>query len=204
MTEISALSEMQLDAVKEIGNIGAGHAATALSQLIGKKIMITIPQVVRMPLEKTSELVGGPQALVAAVTMHVLGDVSAKIILLLPRNSALQMASLLTSRESDERQILTVLEHSAIKEAGNILAGAYLNALTEFLGLMLLQSVPQLIFDLAEAVIGEIAKGFPLDTDILSIETEFMESNRIIHGYFLLIPDKKSLEIILRAIRIPV
>ncbi len=202
MPSDKVLNEQQLDAIKEVGNIGAGHAATALSQLIGKKIMITIPKARCIPLSKTVELAGGPQSLIAGVIMHVLGDISAKIVLILPRSSAIQMASLLTKHEAEERQVLTVLEHSAIKEAGNILAGSYLNALTEFLGIILLQSVPQLVFDFAEAVVAEFSKGFPPQTEVICIETEFMESNRIIDGYFMLIPDKKSLDIIFRAIRL--
>jgi len=196
------LDEVQLDAIKEVGNIGAAHAATALSQLIGKKIFITVPQVVCVPLSQAVSLVEGPQSLIAGVTMHVLGDISAKIVLLLPRTSALQLAGLLTNQNTEERQVLTVLEHSAIKEAGNILAGAYLNALTEFLGMMLLQSVPQMIFDLAEAVLAEVAKGLPEDIEIICIETKFMEARSIINGHFLMIPEKKSLDIILRAIRV--
>lgn len=199
MPQSRSLNDDQLDAMKEVGNIGAGHAATALSQLIGEKIMITIPKVLCFPIEKTVEMVGGPQSLVAGVLMHVLGDVSAKIVLILPRTSALQLAGLLTKQQTEEKQIITMLEHSAIKEAGNILAGAYLNALNELLGLLLLQSVPQLIFDMADAVVAEISKGFAPGTEIICIETEFMEANRIIQGYFFLIPDKSSLEVILRA-----
>jgi chemotaxis protein CheC len=203
LPDIRALSEVQLDAVREVGNIGAGHAATALSQLIEKKIMITVPKVLCLPLSKVVYLVGGPQALIAGVSMHVLGDISAKIVLILPRNSALQMAGLLTKQDTEERQTLTMLEHSAIKEAGNILAGAYLNALTEFLGLLLLQSVPQLIFDMAEAVINELSKGLSINTEVICIETEFMESNKVIQGYFFLMPDKISLDVILRSAQVP-
>jgi chemotaxis protein CheC len=195
-------SDEQLDAMKEVGNIGAGHAATALSQLIGEKIMITIPKVLCFPLEKTVDLVGGPQVLIAGVLMHVLGDVSAKIVLILPRASAAQLAGLLTKQETEGHQVISMLEHSAIKEAGNILAGAYLNALNELLGLLLLQSVPNLIFDMAEAVVAEISKGFAPGTEIICIETEFMEANRIINGYFFLIPDKNSMDIILRATKL--
>lgn len=203
MADIRSLSNIQLDAVREVGNVGAGHAATALSQMIGKKIMITVPKVLCMPLEKTADLVGGPQSLIAGVTMHVLGDVSAKIVLMLPRDSALQMAGLLTQQSTEERQVLTMMEHSAIKEAGNILAGAYLNALTEFLGLMLLQSVPQLVFDMAEAVVAEISKGFPPTTEIICIGTQFSELENIINGFFLLIPDQASLDVILKATQVP-
>jgi len=74
--------------------------------------------------------------------------------------------------------------------------------LTEFLGLMLLQSVPQLVFDLAEAVVTEITKGMPEDVKVLCIETKFTEPNRIINGHFFLIPEKSSLEQILKAIRV--
>jgi chemotaxis protein CheC len=200
--ESPKLNETQLDAIKEMGNIGAGHAATALSQLIEKKIFIKVPQVLFLSLDDITNLVGGPQTLIAGVTMHVLGDVSAKIVMILPRTSAVQLATMLTKQQADERQILTALEHSAIKEVGNILAGAYLNALTEFLGLMLLQSVPQLVFDLAEAVIAEIAKGMSPDVKALCIETTFTASNRDIQGHFFLIPEKSSLDQILNAIRV--
>jgi chemotaxis protein CheC len=196
------LDEVQLDAIKEVGNIGAGHAATALSQMIGKKIYITVPKVLAVSLSEAVDVVGGPQALIAGVTMQVLGDVAAKIALILPRVSALQLAGLLTNQTSEERQILSVLEHSAIKEAGNILAGAYLNALTEFLGIMLLQSVPQLIFDLASAVMAEITKGMPKDTEVIYIATEFMEAQHIIQGHFIMLPEKNSLDLILRAVRV--
>lgn len=202
MPDIRSLNNIQLDAIREVGNVGAGHAATALSQMIGKKILITVPRVLCMPIEKTADLVGGPQSLVAGVTMHVLGDVSAKIVLMLPRQSALQLAGLLTRQESEERQVLTMMEHSAIKEAGNILAGAYLNALTEFLGLMLLQSVPQLVFDLADAVVAEISKGFPPMTEIICIGTQFSEAENVIQGFFLLIPDQASLDVILKATQV--
>jgi len=200
--DIRALNNFQLDAIKEVGNVGAGHAATALSQMIGRKILITVPKVLCMPIEKTSELVGGSQALVAGVTMQILGDVSAKIVLMLPRKSAMELAGLLTSQDAEENQVLSELEYSAIKEAGNILSGAYLNALTEFLGLMLLQSVPQLIFDLADAVVAEISKGLPAQTDIIVIGTQFHESENIMQGFFLLIPDQASLDVILKATQI--
>lgn len=202
MTNAQRLDEVQLDAIREVGNIGAGHAATALSQLIGKKVFITVPKVLCVPLSEATEVVGGSQALIAGVTMHVLGDIAAKIALVLPRSSALQLAGLLTNQNTEERQVLSVLEHSAIKEAGNILAGAYLNALTEFLGMMLLQSVPQLIFDLASAVMAEITKGMPSDTDVIFIETEFMEARRTISGHFLMIPEKNSLDLVLKAVRV--
>ncbi len=201
MFDTPKLDETQMDAIKEVGNIGAGHAATALSQLIEKKIFIKVPQVLFLTLDEIINLVGGAQSLIAGVTMHVLGDVSAKIVLILPRTSAVQLATMLTKQQADERQILTALEHSAIKEVGNILAGAYLNALTEFLGLMLLQSVPQLVFDLAEAVMAEVTKGMPEDLKVLCIETTFSEPNRVINGHFFLIPEKNSLEQILKAIR---
>ncbi len=202
MTNAPRLDEVQLDAIREVGNIGAGHAATALSQLIGKKVFITVPKVLCVPLSEATEVVGGSQALIACVSMHVLGDIAAKIALVLPRTSALQLAGLLTNQSTEERQVLTVLEHSAIKEAGNILAGAYLNALTEFLGMMLLQSVPQLIFDLASAVMAEITKGMPSDTDVIFIETEFMDTRRTISGHFLMIPEKNSLDLVLKAVRV--
>jgi len=199
LADIRALNQFQLDAIKEVGNVGAGHAATALSQMIEKKILITVPKVLCMPIEKTSDLVGGPQALVAGVTMQILGDLSAKIVLMFSRESALQLAGLLTRQETQTSQVVSDMEHSAIMEAGNILSGAYLNALNEFLGLMLLQSVPHLVFDMADAVVAEISKGLPPHTEIICIGTQFREAENIMQGFFLLIPDQASLDVIIRA-----
>ncbi len=198
------LTEAQIDALKEVGNIGAGHAATALSQLIKKKIMISVPEVKVINLNEIPDLIGNSQSLVAGIVMNVLGDITAKILLLLTREGALSLADMLLQKKPGTTKVLSEMANSAIKETGNILSGAYMNALNEFLGLLLLPSVPNLVFDVAGAILSAVSEGFEgISSKILSIETEFSETNeKVIKGYLLLIPDIPSVKVILDAIKV--
>jgi len=198
------LTEIQVDALKEVGNVGAGHAATALSQLLKKKIMISVPQVKILKLQEVENLLGDSNTLVAGIIMNVLGDVTAKILLLLTRESALSLADMLLQNPVGTTKVLSEVGNSAIKETGNILAGAYMNALNEFLGLLLLPSVPSLVFDISGAILNSLSEGFEgMSTHILSIETQFSEANeKVIKGYLLLVPDIPSVKVLLSAIRV--
>jgi len=202
MTDLRALTFEQMDALRETGNIGAGHAATALSQLLQMKVLISVPEVRILPLGEVAGLVGDPDTLVAGVYMHVLGDATARILLLLPRASALHLSDLLLKKPVGTTKVLSELGHSAIKETGNILASAYLNALSEFLGLLLIPSVPNLAFDIASAVLATVTEGYELpNSELLCITTEFIEEGQVIKGYFLLMPDHASLPVLLQAAR---
>ncbi len=197
------LTDAQVDALKEVGNIGAGHAATAMSQLIKRKIMITVPEVKVIKLTDISGLIGDANSLVAGIVMNVLGDITAKIVLLLTRESALSLADMLLQKKSGTTKVLSEIGSSAIKETGNILAGAYLNALNEFLGILLLPSVPNLVFDIASAILTSIGEGVEgLSNNILCVETQFSAANdEVIKGYLLLVPDIPSVKVLLSVIR---
>lgn len=202
LLNLDELNPSQLDALKEVGNIGAGHGATALSQLLGKKIYITVPKATIIPLSEVSQLVGDPQTLVAGLTLSILGDATGKIVLLFPRDSALHLADMLLKQPVGTSKILSEMGHSAIKEAGNILTGAYLSALNEFLGMLLLISVPTLVFDMAGALLANITQGMEETLKVICIETNFMDENEGIGGYFILVPDAISLRAIFQAIKV--
>jgi chemotaxis protein CheC len=202
LVNLDELNPVQLDAIKEVGNIGAGHGATALSQLLGKRILITVPKANIIPLSEVPKLVGDPNTLVAGLTLSILGDATGKILLLFPRDSALHLADMLLKQPIGSSKILTEMGHSAIKEAGNILTGAYLSALNEFLGMLLLISVPTLVFDMAGALLATVTQGLEDATKVISIETRFIDDNKEIGGYFILVPDAVSLRAIFQAIKV--
>ena len=129
----------------------SGHAATALSQMTGSTILISVPRLKVVPLEELSLEIGPPEEPVAAVLMAMLGDITGRTLLVFPRAVALRLASILTRRSFDQHTGLGPLGESALKEAGNILSGAYLNALSEFMGMMLLNSPPDLAIDMSAA-----------------------------------------------------
>lgn len=192
---------MQLDALREIGNVGAGNSATALSQIIQRKIDMTVPQVAIMPLADVPDVVGGPDAMVAGVYLRVFGPAPGSILFLLPRESAFALVDMLMGRECGHTQNLNSMDESALMEIGNILAGAYLNALSFFTNLTLLPSIPALAMDMAGAILSVILSQLgQLGDHALVIETEFTTEVEGVKGHFFLIPDPGSLSIILSAI----
>ena len=199
--EILNLSLIQLDALKEIGNVGAGNSATALSQLINRKIDMTVPQIAIMPLGDVPDVVGGPDAMVAGVFLRVYGPAPSSILFLLPRDSAFALVDMLMGREQGTTTSLNSMDESALMEIGNILAGAYLNALSHFTKLTLLPSIPSLAMDMAGAILSVILIQLgEMGDHALVIETEFTTENDGVKGHFFLIPDPGSLSTILAAI----
>ena len=205
MDDPHELKELQVDALREVANIGAGHAATALSQLTDRRIMISVPRINMVRSESVPNLLGDPEQVVVAVLMHMLGDLTGRTVLILPESNAMLLSDMLLRRPPGTTTNLGELEASSLKEAGNILGGAYMNALSDFMGMMLLPSVPSLIVDLAGAVLTTVHLNFGRDRDfVFCVETDFRfeESDQELRGHFLLFPDMASLKNIFDAIRV--
>ena len=205
MEDVRNLKMLQLDALREVANIGAGHAATALSQLTKRKIMISVPQLTVTPIEEIPKLVGDADAPVAAVLMHMLGDLTGRMLLMFPESDARLLCDLLNKWEIGTTTHFAELEQSSVKEAANILGGAYMNALADFMGMMLLPSVPSLVIDLAGAVLTTAYLNFGHERDfVLCVQTdcEFQDVELTLTGQFLLLPDSASLKAIFDAIRV--
>ena len=205
MDDIRSLKPNQLDALREVANIGAGHAATALSQMTGCTIMISVPTINISRLEDVPPQVSGPEEPVAAVLMHMLGDLTGRTLLVFPKPTAIRLSELMLRRPHGSSKDLGELEQSAIKEAGNILSGAYMNALSDFMGLMLLPSPPSLAVDMSDAVLTTAYLQFGNDRDyVFCVESEFylQDIGERLRGFFLLLPDYASLQAILKAVRV--
>jgi chemotaxis protein CheC len=205
MEDIRSLKAIQLDALREVANIGAGHAATALSQMTGGTIMISVPTINIARLEEVPPQVSGPEEPVAAVLMHMLGDLTGRTLLVFPKPTAIRLSELMLRRPQGSSTDLGELEQSAIKEAGNILSGAYMNALSDFMGLMLLPSPPSLAVDMSDAVLTTAYLQFGTDRDyVFCVESEFhlQDIGERLRGFFLLLPDYASLQAILKAVRV--
>ena len=205
MDNSDILSKEMLDALKEVGTIGAGHAANALSQLADKKIMISVPEVKTAPLKEIVELVGPPENLVAAVYMNLLGDAQVRSLLIFPRQSAFNLVDILMKRTAGQTKFLKEIDCSAIKEVGNILTGAFLTTLADFLNIALIPSVPLMAYDMVVAILEALAIEFGEDADcIFCVQTEFMDPSLEIGGSFILVFDRKSLDIIIKKIEIKI
>jgi chemotaxis protein CheC len=202
---VRRLAAPQLDALREVANIGAGHAATALSQMTGQRIMISVPQIFVAPLEELPPQVAEPEEPVAAVLLQMRGDLTGRTLLVFPRPTAARLAELMLRRPLGSGDAFGTLEQSAIKEAGNILSSAYLNALSTFMQMTLLPSPPSLSIDMSAAVLTSVHLDFGEDRDlVVCVESEFAmtESGEALRGFFLLLPDAPSLAAILRTLKV--
>jgi len=197
------LTPLQIDALREAGNIGAGNAAIALSQMVNKKVELSTPKASLIKLTGVPELAGGPEATVAGIYLSVLGDCSGSILLLLEEESALILASLMVPREAGEAA-LTVVKKSALQETGSILSAAYLSALGRLTGLFFKPSVPGFAMDMAGAILDYVLVGLAISDDyVLVVETDFIVSGVKIMGHLVLFPDLGTLNTILERLGVP-
>ncbi len=198
---IMELSPVQLDALREIGNVGAGNSATALSQIINHRIDMNVPQVSIVPITDVPDLVGGPDVMVAGVFLRVYGAAPSNILFLLPQESAFYLVDMILGKPHGDTKTLDFMDESALMEIGNILAGAYLNALFNLTKLSLLPSIPALAMDMAGAILSVVLIQLgQMGDHALVIETEFQADEDGIKGHFFLVPDPGSLDTILTAV----
>ena len=197
------LTDIQLDALKEISNIGMGHAATALSQMIGQRIALRVPRVAVTGISAVPDHLGGAETLMVGITLQILGDARGSIMLLFPQESAHRLVCCLLQRE-ERALVMNELTISTLKEVGNILASAYLSAIGTLLHKILIPSVPLLAYDMAGAVVDyvliDLSKGGNL---ALMVETDFSGETgpgSQIKGHFFMMPDPQTLEIFLKAV----
>jgi chemotaxis protein CheC len=198
-------TSLELDALKEVGNIGAGNAATALSILLSKTIKINVPQAKLMPFDDVAKTVGGHEEVVAGLFMRFTGDIDGNILVIIDEGDLKTLLELLLRQTVEYSGNLSPLEVSALSELGNIVASSYLVALSNFSKLSMKLFVPAFALDMAGAILS-----FPLslygylgDMAFL-IETEFVEGLEGIKLHFFLIPDDESLKVILKAIGVNV
>ncbi|RLB64626.1 MAG: CheY-P-specific phosphatase CheC [Deltaproteobacteria bacterium] len=197
------LNNVQLDTLKELSNIGMGHAATALSQMIGQPVYLRVPHVTIIEISHVPEHLGGAEKLMVGITLQILGDARGSIMLLFPEESAhLLLCSLLG--QQGEELVMNEITESALKEVGNILASAYLSALGNLLNKSLIPSVPLLAYDMAGAVVDYVLIDLSQSGDLaMMIETDFTgDANQdfAIKGHFFLLPDPATLDIFLNAV----
>ncbi len=198
------LSPQRMDALKEVANIGAGHAATALSLMTGARIMIDVPTVSVAPLDELIPGIADKDSQIVSVLMDMSGSLSGHTLLALPLATGRRLADLMLRRERRAGGILDMLEESALKEAGNILGGAYMTALSEFLGMTLLPSPPRLMVGTTQAVMEEHRRQVSSAAAACCVETEFTfeEIGERFRGFFLLLPDAESFAQIFIAVKV--
>ncbi len=201
---LERVSEDYGDVLKEIGNIGAGNAMTALSQMLQCKVDMKVPQVKLLDFAEVGELMGGEEQIMVGVYLGVEGDVTGSMMFLVEQASAKHLINKVMMGMAPEGEEFTEMELSAMKEVGNIITGAYLNSLSTLTNLKIYPTPPELTVDMASAILSVPAVQFGMVGDkILLIQSQFYDEVEI-DGYFILIPDLESYSKILTSLGIPV
>ncbi len=192
------LTDVQLDALQEIGNIGAGHAATALSQMVDRKILITVPQVKMVPFAELPDVVGGAETIVSAILIPFFGDIMGNVLFLLPEPGVLQMIDMLKGESRGTTTEVTEADCALLQQTGSILTASYLNALTLLTGLALVPSVADYARDMVGAVMDTVVvDAASRGNTALVVETEFIETSYQVEGQLFFMPPPDSLNLIL-------
>jgi len=201
VTGIDDLSNMHLDVLKEIGNIGAGNAITALSKLLNRKVDMEVPKVKILEFHEVSETLGGAEIPVVGIMLKVTGDLTGNIMFILQQKDAATLVHMLMGKPPETDLEFSELEISALKEIGNILTGSYLSALSGLTNLKMMPSIPDLAIDMAGAILSVPAIEFGKVGDtVLYIETKFSEGKKEVVGDFFLVPDFDTYDVLMKAL----
>lgn len=199
--DFNTMNSMQFDVLKEIGNIGAGNATTALSKLLNAKVDMKVPKIELLEFKDLSDIIGGAENVVVGILLTLEGDIDGMIMFILEQEPARSIVRMLLQGMCEVGEEFTELEMSALQEIGNIIAGAYLSSLSTLTNMTITSSIPYLAIDMAGAVLSVPAIEFSKISDkALLIETEFGDKNLEVNGYFVLIPTLDSYSAILTSL----
>lgn len=201
---LDTLTDMQFDVLKEIGNIGAGNATTALSQMINMKIDMNVPKVALVPLSDISGIIGSEEMVIVGIMLGMEGDITGTMMFLLKVDSAHRIVNLLMGTDSAPDADFSEMEYSALGEIGNIIAGSYLSALSSLTGLKIVATVPAMTIDMAGAILSVPAIEYgKIGDKVLFIETQLGEDD-FLNGYIVMVPEVDSYGKILTSLGIEI
>ena len=200
MLDVENLNHFMIDILKELGNIGAGNAATALASMISKRVDMDVPNVRILEFKEVAEVLGGEENLVVVIYFELTEDLEGNMMFALDMDSAINLTNMLFNREKKNSE-LDEMDISAISEVGNILASSYANSLSSLTGLKIVISVPSISIDMAGAILSVPAIQYGHIADhALMIETTFEENQNLVTGNLFFLPNLSSFDKILTAL----
>ena len=197
---IGELSSFQLDVLKEIGNIGAGNAATALAELLADGVSMSVPELTIADANEVVSILGGPENPVVGILLTMSIDVKGIIMLVFEEKFLNTVLRTLLGKEIESLAAMSELDRSVFMEIGNIMSSTYLNALSMLTGLSIDISTPDLCADMAGAIMSYPASLFGMRGDkVLIIKEDFIGQERIT-SHLVMLPDEDSLDIIFKSL----
>mgnify|MGYP005841849697 CR=1 FL=1 len=204
MSKLKSMSEFQIDALREVSNIGLGNAVTALAELLNKKVDMAVPKATFLEIEQIFPLLGGLEEVVACVNLSVEGDVPGTVMFIFTEQSTYKLIDMLMGLKIGTTAQLDDMGESAVMEIGNVLTGSFMNAIGGMTGLTMNPSVPMFAFDMIGAILSSslVASGYWEDK-VLVIETLFFQEQDEIKGHFFLLPETGGLKRLFKALGMP-
>jgi chemotaxis protein CheC len=194
-----------MDVLTELGNIGSGNAATSLSNLVGKEIIINVPKVKILGFNEAVDFVGGPENLVVGVLIKLLGDIEGLILYIFEKNFVSTILNTFFGKKFDINIKLDDMDESTLKEIGNIMASSYVNAIGSMTDLFIDISVPSICVDMAGAILSVPAIEFAkLGNKVLFIDDSFSIGEDIIKSKMILVPEMDSLYLLFKKLGVDV
>jgi chemotaxis protein CheC len=186
---VTQYTDLQLDALRELANIGSGKASTALSSMLGRSVDITVPKASVSPMADAVSAVGDPEAEATGIVLGIVGDMPAAVLLLFTPNDAKLMCGLLGVEAGSEIGV------SALMEIGNIVGTSYINALAEMTGMDLEPTPPAAATDMLGAIVETVLAGSAAAGDVaLLLDSELVVEGEDCSVSFLLVPDQGGIE----------
>ncbi len=199
MKNYDQLNLLELDTLKEIGSIGTGNAATALSDLLGKPVRITTPEVRIMGYNEAIEWIGGPEEITAGVLVKLGGQISGIMLSVQKLEFVNLVLETMLHKTVEDYSQLENLEASALVEVGNIMISTFINALSGLSGLSITLTVPCFAVDMQGAILTVPMAEYGGQSDhIMTIGGTFICDNKQMPCRLLLSPDIRSLNFLLR------
>lgn len=195
LNTINDLNNVQLDTLKEIGNIGQGHAASALSSVLNEEIDVDVPEIKILDFNDVVNYLGGPENLAVGLYISLSGEIDGMMLCLMQKQFVDHIVRSVFNKQAGELTELTEMDMSFVTEVGNIQASSYINAIASLAGLNVNLSVPQVTVDMVGAILSVPAVHYAhIGDKVLFIDDSFLISNRKIKSNMILVPELSSLK----------
>ena len=193
------MNALELDVIKEIGSIGTGNAATALSQVLKKTTKMSLPAVYVLGYNEAIEMVGTPEEIVAAVLVKMSGEINGIMLFILKIDFINAVLDSVLSKDIDDYMDLTELEKSALEEIGNIIISSYVNAMSGLTGVSIKLSIPSIAINMLGGILGVPMVEFGYETDkLMMINGKFIVDDKVLDSNLLMMPDIQSLNYLMQ------
>lgn len=193
------LNSLEIDTLKEIGSIGTGNAATSLSQILGKAVRITLPEVRIMEYNEAIEWIGGPETVTAGVLVKMGGQLNGIMLSVQQLEFINLVLQSMLRLEVKDFMELDELGKSTLVEVGNIIISAFINALSGLSGVSIDLTVPAFAVDMQGAILAvPMAEIGNMSDYLMTIGGNFLCDNKQVPCHLLLSPDIRSLNFLLK------